>query len=993
MAEDQPSHETLEQLVERLEQLERVLGENSARLLNIERRLSLGTPPRRPLYKSLTDERDEASAAEPAPAGRTAGTPLDGPETGEARTPSSAPRAPQRPEPPPQSQGSDAGSAARAVTAGGSGAGAQTAGTQARAATATGATAGPNASRAGAASATVNADGGRSALKRRDLEAIIGGSWFNWVGIIAITFGVAFFLKLAFENQWVGPGARVGLGALMGLALLGVGERLRGRGMRQYAFVLSGGGVLILYLSIYAANNFYQLIGQPAAFLLMACVTTTAVLLSVRLDALPVAVLGLVGGFLTPILLSTGRDNQIGLFTYVALLDAGVLAVAYFKRWRSLDFLSFAGTVLMTLGWALKFYGREKLWTTVFFLSLFFVLYSLLAVAHNVMRRHASRWFDLLLVIANATFYFGVSYALLADAGFDRATPASQALLVSAFFTGLFYVAWARSREDRLLVYGYVGAAVTFFTMAVAIQLELQWVTITWAVEGLMLTWVGLRVETDAPRHAALAVFCAAVLHWFAWDMREFGYGAGAAFVPLLNRRALSCAVLVCALAAAARLYRRAPASSIEEGERSTVGTFFALVGNAAALTLLSLDINDYFMARLSSTDASALDARERIESARQFSLTAAWAAYGATALVLGLLKRIALLRYGALLLLVAAVGKVLSVDSQRYAASWHAPVFNHTFMAYAVLVLALACAARFYARSGGDAGERVVVLPALVLAANALALTALSLEVLGYYDRAALSAGALPAGATLYAQLDEGKAFALGVAWTLYGACSFMFGVRRYASAWRFGGLFVLALATAKAVAWDLRFYDAAWHLPVANRTLAAFALLVAAFWLVVRSYARGGEEFAEGPSARAIFTVAANVLALVALSAEASGYFQSKVIAESGGGGVPSPSGSSGLDARLRDLELAKQLSLSVIWALYGGGLLVAGRLRRVQLLRVMALALLGLTTLKVFFWDLSSLDRVYRIISFIVLGAILLAVSYLYQKTQQRAAEAEE
>ena len=101
----------------------------------------------------------------------------------------------------------------------------------------------------------------------------------------------------------------------------------------------------------------------------------------------------------------------------------------------------------------------------------------------------------------------------------------------------------------------------------------------------------------------------------------------------------------------------------------------------------------------------------------------------------------------------------------------------------------------------------------------------------------------------------------------------------------------------------------------------------------------------------------------------------------------------GSSGFDTRTRDLELAKQLSLSVIWALYGAGLLITGRVRRVRLLRLMALVLLSLTTLKVFFWDLASLDRAYRIVSFIVLGAILLAVSYLYQKSQQRASAEEE
>jgi len=152
--------------------------------------------------------------------------------------------------------------------------------------------------------------GAVSEEKRRDLESVIGGSWFNWIGIIAVTFGIAFFLKFAFDKQWIGPSARVTLSALVGLVLLYLGERLRARGLKSYAYVLSGGGVLILYLSDYAAFNFYHLIGQTTAFLLMAVVTTTAVLLSVRLNALPVAILGLIGGFLTPLLLSTGVDNR-----------------------------------------------------------------------------------------------------------------------------------------------------------------------------------------------------------------------------------------------------------------------------------------------------------------------------------------------------------------------------------------------------------------------------------------------------------------------------------------------------------------------------------------------------------------------------------------------------------------------------------------------------------------------------------------------------------
>ncbi|MDT5158619.1 MAG: hypothetical protein QOH51_2976 [Acidobacteriota bacterium] len=697
--------------------------------------------------------------------------------------------------------------------------------------------------------------------KRRDLESVIGGSWFSWAGIIAVTFGVAFALKYAFDNEWVGPTARVTLGALAGLALLGTAERLRRRGMRPYAYVLSGGGLLILYLSIYAAYDFYQLLTQPLAFLLMSLVTTGAVLLAVRLNALAIAVLGLVGGFLTPLLISTGQDNQVGLFTYIALLDAGVLAVAYFKRWRSLDFLSFAGTVLMTLGWADKFYNRDKLWTTLLFVTLFFVLYSLLAIFHNVLPRRRSRWFDVALLASNASLYFGFCYFNLADAGYERTTPASLALMVSAFFTGLFYLAWQRSREDRLLAYAYVGAAVTFFTAALAIQLELQWVTIAWAVEGLMLTWTGLRAGEAAPRRAALAVFGVAVLHWLAFDMQEFAYAPGGGFVPLFNSRALSCAVLVGALAASAWLYRRWRVEVgddvrdvLGEEERGAVAALYTLAANALAVTLLSMDLSDYFGRQKAL--AQGLEA-ERMESARQFSLSALWSIYGATLIAYGVRRNFRAVRYAGVALLAGATAKVLALDLRYYDATWHVPVFNHTFMAFALLVAAYALAVRLYARDGRVGPEERSVVPVLVVIANLLALVALSAEAAGYFE----SKGLLELGARAPV----------------------------------FSDVFISSNGTPVAV-------------------------------------------------------------------------------------------------TRLRDLELAKQLSLSVVWVLYGGGLLLVGRMRRARLLRLMALALLGVATLKVFFLDLSSLDRAYRIVSFISLGAILLAVSYLYQKSQQRAAAEE-
>ncbi|HEX8685143.1 MAG TPA: DUF2339 domain-containing protein, partial [Pyrinomonadaceae bacterium] len=260
-------------------------------------------------------------------------------------------------------------------------------------------------------------------------------------------------------------------------------------------------------------------------------------------------------------------------------------------------------------------------------------------------------------------------------------------------------------------------------------------------------------------------------------------------------------------------------------------------------------------------------------------------------------------------------------------------------------------------------------------LAANALALTLLTLDLSDYFGRQkALSEGLAAERA------ENARQFSLTALWSIYGASLVAYGMRRGFAAARFAGLLLLAAAAVKVLAVDLGYFDSAWHTPVFNHTFMAFALVVGAAAAAVRLYAHGarGHGAGEAESVVPVLIVGANVLALVALSAEAVGFFGARAAA--------------GADAAgLRDVALARQLSLSVVWALYGAGLLAAGYARRARLLRLLGLALLGVTALKVFLLDLSALDRAYRIVSFIVLGAILLAVSYLYQRSQQRAAAA--
>jgi uncharacterized membrane protein len=948
----------------------------------------------------------------------------------------------------------------------------------------------------------------RAFAKRGDLEARIGGNWFNRIGIIAIFLGVTFFLKYAIDNEWIGPTGRVLIGVAIGLGFLALGERLRKR-YASYAYGLTGGGIAILYAAIwFASGNKYGLLSQTVAFGMMALVTATASLLSARYNALPIAVLGLIGGFLTPILLSTGVDNEAALFTYIAFLDLGVLALAYSKQWRSLNYMAFISTVLMFAGWMAEWYTSEKLWTTMIFLTVLFAIFALLAVLYNVVNRRPTGWLDLAMVFSNALLYFGTSYELLDD--HNHGILGLFALLISVFYMGLGYLTFRRDRDDNLLILTFLGLSFLFAVLAVPIQFDQHWVTMGWAIEGAVMSWIGLRANDRTSRNAALVVFGIAITHWFYVDMRQFAYHANETFTPLFNLRAFSCAVLVASLSAAVWFYKNTR-SDISDDERSMFRGLYLLAANTMAVILLSLDANDYFNQKKGGVQLAGTE-KNQLDNAHYFTISALWSIYGAAALIVGIKRRLKPIRAAAMLLLAAATALVLALNLSYYSAPWHTVAFNETFGAFALLIGALSSGAWFYAKEKNiNSDERRAALGLLIGAANLLAIVALSAEALGHFDRAqaiasgevvahlenskqfvlsavwtifgatALAVGirrrseavrtgsllllalttakvgavdvqyynarwhsllfnptfgafslvvlSLAIGAWLYVsakdvsdrergaalrlligvsslllvvafsaealgyydraqalssgevvrQLENTKQLALSSVWVVFGCAALIIGVQRRLRALRIGALLLLAVATVKALFVDLRYYDAGWHNLLLNPTFAVFALLIAGFALSVWFYARA-EDIPERERGVLIPVLlgAANLLAIIALSLEALGHYAVMMRAP-------------GLEAsRLADLRLAQQLSISVVWTIYGGAMLTFGMARRSRLLRIMGLLLLSLTIFKVFLFDLSSLERLYRIISFIVLGLILLAVSFLYQRYRQRVAE---
>ncbi|MEI9892489.1 MAG: DUF2339 domain-containing protein [Chthoniobacter sp.] len=203
----------------------------------------------------------------------------------------------------------------------------------------------------------------KSLLPQVTLEAFMGVKLFAWLGGLALFLGIVFFVKYSFEHNLITPQMRVAIGALTGLSLIAGGLFMPRPKFAVTAQTLCATGIVTLYGVTFGAHAFYHFLGIVPAFAIMAAITAAAFLLAVRLEAQVVAVLGLLGGFLTPLLLSTGQDNPLALFTYLAALDVGLIAVALRQRWRYLVTLGAVATALMQLAWVTAFFAAEKVGT------------------------------------------------------------------------------------------------------------------------------------------------------------------------------------------------------------------------------------------------------------------------------------------------------------------------------------------------------------------------------------------------------------------------------------------------------------------------------------------------------------------------------------------------------------------------------------------------------------------------------------------------------
>ena len=852
-----------------------------------------------------------------------------------------------------------------------------------------------------------------------DWEQFMGAKLFAWIGGLALFLGVAFFVKYSFEHNLIPAELRVAIGFVVGASLVVGGLLLKRQENAVTAQTLCATGVLVLYAVTFACRAYYHfaLFGFVPTFLLMTLITAVAFVLAVRLNAIVVAVLGIAGGFLTPVLLSRGEDNSLGLFGYIALLDIGLLAVAQRQRWNVLPILGAIGTALVQFAWVAAFFVPEKYFAgnkVLIFMAVFAGFQSLFLAAAALAQRTGKANTELfacaigLGAVAMFSAFYLLSFQMIGhrpallftylfviDLGLLTLMLTESRLVTVQAFAGLaafiFLGAWTGNYLTMDHLYTALGFYFLFALFHSATPIALQrfrkieippWTHVFPAL-ALLVALIPIFEFTEVSQlvwpFVLIVDFVAIVLAI-----------ATATLLPVV-------AVLVLTLVAVGSLFWRIPSE---------------LTGLPNALCLLGGFAIFFFVA----TNWAARRAKPRGNFATQLPTLSATLPFlllimvtlrlplANPSSVFGLALVLAILlfsmtRFFSLDLLPAvALVSVLTLEH-----AWHFEhfdpahatlplvwylgfyalftifpfIFQHKFASKTVpwAAAALAGPLHFYLVYDMIRSAYPSVVPGLVPAAFGLpALLGLSvvlkrtpLTSAARNAQLALFGGATLFFITLIFPIEFDRQW-ITVGWALEGVALCWLFHRVPHPGLRLAGVALLLIVFVRlAFNPAVLSYHPRAAFSVFNWYLYTYGIAAACMFTAARLLAPPCN-LVLSRNVLPLLNTLGTVLAFLIVNIEIADYF--------------SPPGAAALTFQFSG-NFARDMSYSIAWALFALLLLIIGMQRRAAPIRYAGLALLAVTVVKLFFHDLSQLDQLYRIGAFIVVAVIAILASFLYQR----------
>src|SRR5438093_1817916 len=874
-------------------------------------------------------------------------------------------------------------------------------------------------------------------------EQFMGAKLFAWIGGLALFLGVAFFVKYSFEHNFIPPELRVAIGFVVGVGLLIGGLLLKRKENAVTAQTLCATGILVLYAVTFACRSYYHFsfFGLIPTFLLMTLVTAVAFLLAVRLNAIVVAVLGIAGGFLTPLLLSTGQDHPLGLFGYIALLDIGLVAVAQRQRWSALPTLGAVGTALMQFAWVATFFVPEKYFAdnkVLVMMAVFAGFQGLFLAAVAWARRTGKVNHELLAcALGLATTAILSAFYLLS---FQTIAQRPTLLFIYLFVIDLGVLALTLL-ETKLIIVDALAGLATFILLA-------TWTTYHLTTKNLYTALAFYFIFALFHSAAPLVLQRLRKIHIPWWSHAFPAFALLLVLMPIFQLTELSILIwpfvlivdllaIVLALATATLL----PILAVLLLTLIAMGAWLLripseLTGLPTSLFILAA-FAIFFMVAASWASRRSITAGTRAPKLfgdvtdpgnLSVQLPALSAAMPFLLLIMVTL-RLPLVNpsavFGVALLLVIlllGLSEMLSLEVLPAVGlacvlalehTWHFQHFDPTRAAlplvcylgfYALFTIfpfifrrkfaekttpwataALAGPLHFYLVYALIQDSYPSVVPGLVPAAFGLPsllglfvlLKRIPLASTARNAQLALFGGAALFFITLIFPIEFDRQW-ITVGWALEGAALCWLFRRVPHSGLRLTGIVLLVIVFARlALNPAVLSYHPRAAFPILNWYLYTYGIATVCLFAAAR-FLTPPRHLVLGSNVRPLLYTLGTVLAFLLVNIEIADYY--------------SAPGAAALTFQFSG-NFARDMSYSIAWALFALLMLIVGIRKQIPPVRYASLGLLGLSVVKLFFHDLSQLDQLYRISAFVVVAIIAMVASFLYQRFLGAAEKANE
>ena len=625
-----------------------------------------------------------------------------------------------------------------------------------------------------------------------DWEQVIGGNWLARVGVLALILGVAFFLKLAFDNDWIGPTGRVALGAVGGLAMMGAGEFWQKR-YPGYARALSGGGVGLLYLSTYAAFAIFDLIDIYPAVVLLLIESVVSAVLALRYESNALAIIGVAGAFCAPFVLGAsdleGRASSSSdgagydLIAYVLAVDVGVLVLSTFRRWYWFRLTALLASLASYGIWYIEFGDAAGALGAEIALTCIFLVFVGVTTFFHLIWVRGPRTLDLSLMTFNATAYFAISYALLFNE--YRDWMGGFSLAIAVFYLGMAYIALRRSPENARLSLFAFGIGVIFLTIAIPVQLDdMAWTTVGWATQGTVLIWLSFPMKSHAPRFFGYGLFVLVAVKLLSFDTLISVSDDD----PVLNVRFLAFSMSIAALYLCSfAIWRSADQLTALERRAWSVYPILVIAANFLTLWIFTAEVMDFFDQRL---------------------VTVGWAIYSALLVWISFMLKFHSIRFFAYGVFALTALKLLYEDTPVEALT-HDPVLNLRVLAFSVSIVALSFSAFLIWKSPQRLTtyerDSWAVYPIMIGLANFWTIWILTAEVLDYFNHNIATVRFMEGSRAEIQAMENAQNLLLTVLWAVYALVLLAVGIIGKLRAVRLAGLALLTIPVAKVFVYDV--------------------------------------------------------------------------------------------------------------------------------------------------------------------------------------------